>query len=42
LDAVEGVLEGLADPALSHAVRQCRQEAAYGTFNWPGVTRTDE
>jgi len=40
LNIVESVLEQLDDDVLLEAVRECHQDATYGTFNWRGVTRS--
>jgi hypothetical protein len=39
LNVVESVLEDLGDEVLLNAVKDCHQDATYGTFNWRGVTR---
>lgn len=40
LRIVETVLDELGDEELLTAVKDCSRDAAYGTFNWTGVTRT--
>ena len=39
LSIVESVLEDLGDTELLDAVKNCQNDATYGTFNWRGVTR---